>query len=134
MIDSTVTRMDNDNSLEAVFTFGHQRFGNIHKSYRHDEPAVYPEETMKVIQVDGDQQWPEILQKFIEFLGYVYGYNLTEKVALREDMYEYIYRDFSWTGPTFPKVEEQDEDQEDTCAGCTGKCSNCGKEDWAINL
>jgi hypothetical protein len=129
----TVERQNKDNSLEAVFTFGHKRFGNIDKYPPTDGVTIYPEETIKIIQVDGDQQWPEILARFIEFLGGVYGYSIAEKVALRDDAALFMPRDFVWNGPTFSDPEE-DEECSSECVGCKGNCDKCGNEDWSINL
>lgn len=126
----TVERQNKNNSLEAVFTFGHKRFGNIDKYPLFDEPTVLPEETLKIIQVDGDQPWAEILSRFIDFLSGVYGYDISKKVAIREDLLEWMPEGFVWNGATFS--EKQEEYNE--CKGCTGNCNKCGQEDWAINL
>lgn len=72
--------------------------------------------------VDGDQYqynfdqpltWPEALQKFVQFLGNIYGYDLTDKIGIKDNPYAFDRE--LWCGPTFGG---DDEDSDET-AGLT---------------
>ncbi len=47
--------------------------------------------------------WPEVLEQFVDFLSNVYGYNIREKVAIKQS--PFAFYDDTWSGPVFNPEE-----------------------------
>lgn len=78
--------------------------------------------TLTYVSEDGDQYqfnfdqpltWPVALQKFVKFLGNIYGYDLTDRIGIKDNPYA-LEREL-WCGPTF----DNDSSDVDEAAGLT---------------
>jgi hypothetical protein len=56
------------------------------------------ERSIRVAFSPGDT-WPEVLEQFVGFLSNVYGYDIREKVAIKQS--PFFLNDDSWSGPVF---------------------------------
>lgn len=52
--------------------------------------------------------WPQALSKMVTFLSNVYGYDLTDKIAIKKSSVG--VPEFEWPGPFFGRQETTEED------------------------
>ena len=54
--------------------------------------------SIRVSFTPGDT-WPDVLEQFVGFLSNVYGYDIREKVAIKQS--PFAFYDDTWSGPVF---------------------------------
>jgi hypothetical protein len=47
--------------------------------------------------------WHEVLEQFVSFLGNIYGYDVRDKIAIKENPFA-LYEN-GWSGPVFDKED-----------------------------
>jgi hypothetical protein len=66
---------------------------------------------------DGFQPWTEVLDRFVDFLGTVYGYDIKSKIRVQYSPVMEV--DDYWRGEFFDVPEDDEDEQVDEKAGLT---------------
>lgn len=79
-------------------------YGWITLSYKNGEGRRYE------FAFKEPETWPEALDSFVSFMSVIYGYDISNKVAIKQNKYGFDNR---WNGPLF------DDEEDNNSAGLT---------------